>query len=386
MLMIGFYKFKMNKMRIAQVAPIVERVPPKKYGGTERVVHSLTEELVKRGHEVTLFASGDSKTSAKLISVYPKSLREVKLKDLYGQNIWTMLNIGLAYSQADSFDIIHDHVGHPSLPTANISPTPVVMTLHGAFTAENKRIFETLKKPYFVSISESQAKSAPNVNYAGNVYNGLPMENYPFSEENDGYLLFVGRISMEKGVHHAIEVAQYLDLPLIIAAKLESVDLPYFNEYVGPRLSENIKWIGEVDEAERNILMSKALCFLHPVTWKEPFGLTMIEAMACGCPVVALNKGSIPEVVENGRSGYVVNDIDEMIDAVNHIKRIDRAECRQYSLENFSATRMAEGYEKIYEKIIQAKRKAKLNSKPGKSNSHPKNGSFIHTNSQAINP
>lgn len=339
-------------MKIAQVAPIIERVPPKKYGGTERVVYNLTEELVKMGHQVTLFASGDSETSAKLFSVYPKALREVRVDDIYGMNYWSLLNIGMAYEKQDEFDIIHDHNGHLSLPAANISKTPTVITLHGAFTAQNKPLFQAMNKPYYVSISDSQTHPAPKLHYAGTVYNGLNMENYPFSKSHDGYLLFVGRISMEKGVHIAIEAAQFLNLPLIIAAKLEAVDMPYFQEYVGPKLSDQIKWIGEVDEEERNKLMSKALCFLHPVTWREPFGLTLIEALACGCPVVAMNKGSIPEIVENGKTGYVVEDVDEMIEAVNQIYKIDRGYCRKYALEKFSARRMAEGYVRVYEKII----------------------------------
>lgn len=340
-------------MKIAQIAPIIERVPPKKYGGTERVVYALTEELVKRGHDVTLFASGDSITSAKLISIYPRALREIKLKDLYGPNILTMLNLGNAYARQAEFDIIHDHLGHISLPTANISKTPVVMTLHGAFTVENRRLFETLKNPYFATISKSQASFAPKINHIGTAYNGLYMSRYPFSEEHEGYLLFVGRISMEKGIHNAIEVAQYLNLPLIIAAKLDAVDMQYFNEYIGPRLSDQIRWVGEVDEEERNQLYSKALCTLHPITWKEPFGLTMIEAMACGSPVVGFNKGSVAELIKHGESGYVVNDIDEMIEAVTSIGKIKRKDCRKHALENFSAAKMADTYEQIYQQIIQ---------------------------------
>ncbi|MDO8498988.1 MAG: glycosyltransferase family 4 protein [bacterium] len=343
-------------MKIAQLAPIIESVPPKKYGGTERVVWNLTEELVKRGHEVTLFASGDSQTSAQLVSVYPKALREAKLKDIYGANVFTMLNIGLTYSRQDEFDIIHDHVGHLSLPTTNIATTPTVMTLHGAFNPENRRIFEALKNVPLVSISHAQAESAPHLNYIGNVYNGLKMDHYPFSDENEGYLLFVGRISMEKGTHLAIEVAQNLNLPLIMAAKLESVDMQYFQEYVGPQLSEQIRWVGEVNEKERNKLMSKALCLLHPITWKEPFGLTMIEAMTCGCPVVAINKGSVPEVVADGKTGFVVDDVEGIIEAVEKIHQIDRQVCRQHALKNFSAQRMADGYEEVYRKLLHMRR------------------------------
>ncbi len=345
-------------MKIAEVAPVIERVPPKKYGGTERVVSALTEELVRRGHDVTLFASGDSLTAAKLVAVYPRAIREARMQDIYGTNIWTMLNLGMAYDRQDEFDIIHDHNGFLSLPAANIARTPVVMTLHGSFDPINRRIYVPLgKKAHFVSISRSQARGAPSLNWAGTVYNGLPMDDFPFSAENDGYLLFVGRISLEKGVHFAIETAQYLNLPLIIAAKLENLDMPYFEEYIGPRLSDQIQWVGEVTQNDRNKLMSRAYCLLHPVTWPEPFGLTMIEAMACGCPVIGFRNGSIPEVIKNGKTGFVINNIDQMIDAVDKIPTISREECRKYALENFSAAKMTDGYLRIFERILKKRRK-----------------------------
>jgi glycosyltransferase involved in cell wall biosynthesis len=338
-------------MRIAQIGPLIERIPPKKYGGTERVVYHLTEELLKMGHDVTLFASGDSITNAKLSSVYPGALREARMRDLYGLNVWTLLHIGKAYERQGEFDIIHDHNGYISLPTANLADKPVVMTLHGQFTAENRHIYRQLQKPFFVTISNSQA-TVPGLHYAGTIYNGLAMEDYPFSEKHDQYLLYVGRISMEKGVHYAIEVALELHLELIIAAKVDTADVSYFNEYVGPYLSEKIRWIGEVDEAERNRLMSNALCLLHPVVFREPFGLTLIEAMACGCPVVAFNKGSIPEIIAHEKTGYVVNTVEEMIDAVGTIEQINREDCRKHSLEKFNARVMAKAYETLYKKIL----------------------------------
>src|SRR3989344_6083607 len=346
-------------MKIAQIAPLIERVPPKKYGGTERVVSALTEELVKRGHEVTLFASGDSLTQAKLYSIFPRSLSEIKMKDLFGLNPWTLLNIGMAYQMQDQFDIIHDHCSPACLPTANIAKTPVIVTMHGPFTPENKKLYQSLKKPNVVTISKEQF-SVSDINHAGTVYNGLPMEHYPFGKTPGKYLLFVGRISMEKGVHFAIEAAEVLDLPLIIAAKLETVDVPYFREYVEPRLSEHIRWVGQVDESERNKLMSEALCFLHPVTWPEPFGLAMIEAMACGCPVIAFNLGSIPEIVAHSKTGFVVSTTLEMSKAVKNIKQINRLECRKYSLENFSGERMVDNYEKIYYQIVNQNNVKKL--------------------------
>jgi glycosyltransferase involved in cell wall biosynthesis len=339
-------------MRIAQLAPLVERVPPKRYGGTERVVSALTEELVARGHEVTLFASGDSQTSAKLESVFRRSLREAKVKDLYGANYWTLLNVGLCYELQDEFDIIHDHLAPLSLPAANLATTPVVVTMHGDFNAENRKLFQTLRGPNIVSISQAQIFTAPNINHLGTVYNGLPLEAYPFGNEPENYLLYVGRISLEKGVHLAIEVAQQLDMRLVIAAKLDPVDRPYFREYVEPYLSERIEWVGEVGEDEKTKLMSKAKAFLHPVTWREPFGLTLIEAMACGCPVVAMNKGSIPEIIKTGATGYVVEDVESMIEAVEGIGAIDRAACRAHVLENFSVKKMTDGYEALYKKLL----------------------------------
>lgn len=343
-------------MRIAQLAPLAERVPPKTYGGTERVVHALTEELVRRGHEVTLFATGDSETSGHLKAVYPVGLREAGLVDIYGTNIWSLINIGACFSHQDDFDIIHNHLGFLTLPTADIAHTPVVTTMHGPFTADMRAIFRSFQKSHVVSISDSQRRGIKNVNFAGTVYNGLPMEGYPFSAEHDGYLLFVGRLSMEKGVHHAIKVAQELNMPLIIAAKLESVDRPYFKEYVEPRLSKKIRWIGEVDEEERNRLYSRAYAFLHPVTWKEPFGLTLIEAMACGCPVVAIGKGSIPEIVKHGKTGFVVSEPDELADAVERIPTIRRRTCRTHVLKHFSASAMADGYEAMYRFILEQRK------------------------------
>lgn len=344
-------------MKIAQIAPIAERVPPKKYGGTERVVSALTEELVKRGHEVTLFASGDSLTKAKLESVFPRGLREAHLKDIYGINHWSLLNIGLAYELQDDFDIIHDHNAPISLPAANIATTPVVITMHNAFNADNRRIFQTLRNPNIVTISQSQLYPIPNINHAGTVYNGLEMNHYPFGEESDGYLLFVGRISMEKGTHFAIEAAQQLDKRLIIAAKLEKTDQAYFREYVEPRLSDRIQWVGEVDEEERNKLMTRALAFLHPITWREPFGLTIIEANACGTPVIAFNLGAMSEIIEHGKTGFIVKNVDEMVEAVKNIGTIDRAYCRQHALSKFNAARMADDYEKIYKQVIEKARK-----------------------------
>ncbi len=335
-------------MRIAQIAPLIESVPPKAYGGTERVVHTLAEHLVRMGHDVTLFASGDSVTAGRLHSVYPVSLREAKLRPDTATSL-ALLNIGKAFELQDEFDIIHDHTGL-SMPVANIARTPSLITLHGNITSDDKRVLESFKHPLLNSISHAQARTIRHLdNYTGNVYNGLDMEEYPFSREDDGYLLLVGRLSEEKGIHQAIEAAQYLNLPLLIAAKLDNADRDYFRKYVRPRISGRVRWVGEVDEEKRNQLMKKARCLLHPALWEEPFGLVLIEAMACGCPVIAYERGSIPEVIVHKKTGFIVQDIHEMIAAIQHVHEIDRAACRDHALSNFSGRLMAESYLKIYE-------------------------------------
>lgn len=355
-------------MRIAINSPIIERIPAKKYGGTERVIYALTEELVKMGHKVTLFASGDSITSAKLVSVFPRALREPGsgVSDIYGPNGWSMMNIGLPYTMQEEFDIIHEHHNIIAAPTANLSKTPVVMTIHGALDVDpsHSALYEAFNNINYVSISNSQARPAPKMNWAGTVYNGTLYGDYTFQKTPGDYLLFVGRISQQKGVHHAIEVAQKLDMPLIIAAKLENADgnIQYFKEKIEPHLNDKIRWIGEVDEKERNELMKNALCFLHPVTWSEPFGLTLAESMACGCPVVAFAKGSIPEIILNGKTGFVVNTVDEMVEAVKKVHTINREDCHTYALDNFNPRKMAEEYVKIYEKILAQKNQKQLPS------------------------
>lgn len=347
-------------MRIAQIAPIVLPLPPKKYGGAERVVHALTEELVRRGHDVTLFASGDSNTSAKLASVYPTTIHKSNIKDPFGFNELSLLHIGFAYQQQDKFDVIHDHAIPMSVPTASIAQTPTVLTMHKPFTDTRAThlLYENLRNLNLVTISHAQARflNDKNANILGTVYNGLDMKHYPFGKAPGRYLLFVGRIAERKGAHLAIEAAERLDLPLILTGAYNACDDPdgsYFNRRIKPHLGANTIWIGEVGEEERNKLMSHALCVLHPVTWPEPFGLSMIESMACGAPVVGFNKGSIPEVIKSGVSGYVVETLDEMVEAVKQVSVISRTNCRMYALETFSAEKMADGYEEMYKLAIE---------------------------------
>lgn len=339
-------------MKIAQIAPIAERVPPQKYGGTERIVHQLSEGLVKKGHQVTLFATGDSITHAQLKSIYPQGLREAKVKDPHGINPWTLLHLGWAYSFQEDFDIIHDHNNPISLPMANNAKRPVVMTIHSPLDETNQKLLSTLKNPNFVSISYSQIANATNVNFVDTVHNGLDLADREFSSSPDGYLLFIGRMSPEKGPHLAIEVAERIGLPLVMAAKVDEVDKDYFSQYIAPKLSQKITWIGEVTDEEKGQLYSKALAFLHPVTWPEPFGLTMIEAMASGCPVIGFNKGSVAELVIDKMTGFVVDNIEEMVESVRQIDKIDRHETRKYALTHFGSSLMVDRYEAIYQQVL----------------------------------
>lgn len=347
-------------MRIAQIAPIIERVPPTTYGGIERSVYYITEELVKRGHDVTLFASGDSVTSAKLSAVVPTALKEMKHSDPYGPNALTALHYGFAYSMQNDFDVIHDHMNNISLAAANLSTTPVITNMHGPFTPELRQLYSTLTNPYVVTISKKQYEMGPkNLNHVGTVYHGIPVEEFPFSSTHDGYLLFVGRITMEKGVHLAIAAAKQLGIPLIIAAKLEKTfkpDLDYYEKYVKPELNDKIQWIGPVDIKTRNNLMKKALAFLHPTNWPEPFGLTLIEAMACGAPVIACNQGSIPEIIADQKTGFVVHSLDEMIQGIKKVESINRQECRKHVETNFNTQKMVDSYEKIYQGVLSRKK------------------------------
>lgn len=348
-------------MKIAIIAPIIESVPPKKYGGTERVVFWLTEGLVKRGHKVTLFASGDSKTSAKLKTLNPKYLRQYKDENVYRPNVQNLRHAGFAYQNNQNFDIIHDHFSLPSLPTANMSKVPVLVTWHGAFDKETAEYFSTLNRPYLAGISNSQIsflKSYPKVNLVGKVYNGLNFRNYKFGEKPENFLLFAGRIDPEKGPHLAIQAALSSKIKLVMAAKYDA-QMPgikaYFEKFIKPKLQKHsklIKFVGELPEPKLQKLFQRAICTLHPVTWPEPFGLTIIQAMSSGCPVIANNLGSIPEIVKHGETGFVVDNTKQMLSAIKNISKINRLRCRQHALENFSDEKMVTEYEKLYIRIL----------------------------------
>lgn len=343
-------------MKIAQVSPLWERVPPPAYGGIELVVSLLTDELVRRGHEVTLFASGDSLSLAKLVSVHPRALRlDPTIKE---PGIYEMLLLGLVYEQAENFDIIHSHVGLGSLVYANLVKTPTVHTLHGIFTPDNEKIFKYSKKQPYVSISNSQQEPRLGLNYVDTVYNGIDVSSYEFYPQptEPPYLAFLGRMSPEKGPHLAIEIAQKTGWKLKIAGKVDVVDLEYFTQKIKPHIDgKQIEYLGEANHIQKNALMGGAYATLFPITWREPFGLVMVESMASGTPVIAMRLGSTREVIVNGKTGFLCKNVEECINSLDRVADLNRYACRQYVEENFSVQKMTDGYEVVYQKLIAEK-------------------------------
>ncbi len=341
-------------MRIAQVAPLWERVPPPGYGGTELVVGLLTDELVRRGHEVTLFASGDSLTLAKLISVHPRALRLDKSIKEYG--VYEMLELSRVYESADEFDIIHSHMGCNVLPYVNLVKTPTVHTLHGIFTPDNEKLFVHAKNQPYVSISHSQREPRLGLNYAATVYNGIDVSSHKFHPQPEElpYLAFLGRISPEKGTHIAIQIAKQAGWRLKMAGKIDVVDQEYFEKEVKPLVDgKQIEYLGEANHVQKNALMGGAVATLFTITWREPFGLVMVESMAAGTPVIAMNMGSVPEVIAHGKTGFICNNIAECVDAVSKVEKLDRYACRQHVENNFSVRKMVDGYEAVYQQIVE---------------------------------
>ncbi|HEY9906424.1 MAG TPA: glycosyltransferase family 4 protein [Thermosynechococcaceae cyanobacterium] len=340
-------------MRIAQIAPLWERVPPPTYGGTELIVSLLTEELVQRGHEVTLFASGDSLTTAKLESVHPRALRLDPAVREYG--IYEMLQMGEIYERANEFDIIHSHVGCSALPYTSLVKTPTVHTLHGIFTPDNEKMFIRARKQPFVSISQSQREPRLDLNCVATVYNGIDTDAFDFYAQpsDPPYLVFLGRISPEKGTHHAIEIAQRTGACLKLAGKIDPVDREYYETEIKQHIDgEQIQYLGEANHAQKNVLLGNAVATLFPITWREPFGLVMVESMVSGTPVIAMQLGSTSELITHGRTGFLCHSIDECIAALDRVPEIDRYACHEHVVKNFSAKRMADGYEAVYRSVL----------------------------------
>lgn len=340
-------------MKIAQIAPLWERVPPFRYGGIELIVSLLTDELVRRGHEVTLFASGDSITTANLKCVHDQALRldpTIKEAGLYEQ-----MMLSDVYGQAHRFDIIHSHVGCAALPYSRFVKTPTVHTMHGVFTPDNEKMFRQFAWQPYISISEAQREPRLGLNYIHTVYNGIDTSAYPFSPTptQPAYLAFVGRISPEKGPIEAIQIARASGLPLKMAGKIDAVDRIFYQEQVEPLIDgEQIQYLGEVSHEEKVALLSGATATLFPITWREPFGLVMIESMATGTPVIGMGLGSVPEVIAHGKTGFVCHSLEKMIEAVPAAIKIERQVCRDYVVESFSVKSMTDEYLRAYDMVL----------------------------------
>jgi glycosyltransferase involved in cell wall biosynthesis len=343
-------------LKIAQVAPLYESVPPKLYGGTERVVSYLTEALVQAGHEVTLFASGDSETSARLIPCCPKALR-LNRYECQDQLAHHFVMLEEVLERAEQFDTIHFHVDYMHFPLSKLSGLVHVSTLHGRLDSPDLLpLYRKYKNMPLTSISLSQRKPLPWVNWIGNVYHGLPADLLPLGSGRGKYLAFLGRISPEKRVDRAIEIAQKLNMPLKVAAKVDAADRAYYEREIRHLLNTpNVEFVGEINEQEKGKFLGDAYAYLFPIDWPEPFGLTMIESMACGTPTIAFNCGSVPEVITRGVTGFIVDTMDEAVNAVQQAAVLDRAACRAEFMKRFSAPKMAQQYVKLYEASVRAK-------------------------------
>jgi glycosyltransferase involved in cell wall biosynthesis len=336
-------------MRIAILSPPWFAVPPSGYGGIEWVVSLLSDGLADAGHEVTLFASGDSRTKAKLAAVF-----ETAPSELIGRTMPDLRHALACFERADEFDVINDHAGPLSFALGGLVATPVLHTVHGPLDGEPGQIYEGLAKlaPQvgLISISLNQRRPKPELNWAGNCFNALDLQLYPCKPHRGDYLLFLGRMSTDKGAHRAIAVAMESGMPLKLAGKKQDPkERRYFEELVQPHLSDEIEYLGEVSHGEKVELLQNARATLFPIEWEEPFGLVMIESMACGTPVIATRRGAVPEVIEDGRSGIIVDDYREMPAALERGDALDPLECRRYVEERFAPRRMVEAYLAVYE-------------------------------------
>ena len=343
-------------MRIAQVAPLYESIPPKYYGGTERVVSYLTEELVRQGHEVTLFASGDSITSARLVAASPRSLRlDMQCLDQLAHHVLLLENV---FRRADEFDVIHFHVDYLHFPFSRRHPITHVTTMHGRLDIPDLiPLYEEFDDMPLISISNAQRGPLPWVNWQTTVYHGLPEDLYNFRAQPGKYFAFVGRISPEKRVDRAIEIAKRTGIPLKIGAKVDRVDQNYFEGVVKPLLSDPlVQYVGEIGDREKDEFLGNAYALLFPIDWPEPFGLAMIEAMACGTPVIAYREGAVPEVTEEGYTGFIVEELEDAISAARRVPELSRERCREIFEQRFTAARMAKDYLRVYERLMERKK------------------------------
>jgi glycosyltransferase involved in cell wall biosynthesis len=343
---------KNNRLRIAQVSPLYESVPPKLYGGTERVVSYLTEELVNQGHDVTLFASGDSITSARLMAACDTALRlNTECVDPLASHV-AMLQ--MVQEEIENFDVIHYHIDYLHFPLSKLFPFPHITTLHGRLNiCDLQNLYKLFSDMPVVSISQAQRKPLLELNWVGNVYHGLPSTLFKPNLEEGKYLAFLGRISPEKGLDKAIEIAIRSDVPLKIAAKVDKTDTTYFEQHIKKLMDHAlVEFVGEINEKEKEEFLGNASALLFPINWPEPFGLVMIEAMACATPVIAFRNGSVPEIIQNEKNGFIVDDVQQAVKAVRDISRINRQECRACFEEHFTSKRMAADYVNVYQQMI----------------------------------
>ena len=346
----------MRKLKIAQIAPLYESVPPKWYGGTERVVSFLTEELVAQGHDVTLFASGDSKTDARLVPVCERSLRlDDKCEDQLVHHVAMLQRV---LDESDRFDLIHFHIDYIHFPLSRLMQLPHVTTLHGRLNIPDlKPFYNIFGDMPVISISHAQRTPLAEANWIGNVYHGLPIDLFRPNFESGKYLAFLGRISREKGLDQAIEIAIQTGLPLKVAAKIDKNDQEYYEVHLKEKMNHRlIEYIGEICESEKNEFLGNATALLFPINWDEPFGLVMIESLACGTPVVAYNKGSVPELVTHGVSGFIIDNQADAIKAVQNIGLVERKECRRAFEERFTSARMAQDYLRVYNRVLESEK------------------------------
>jgi len=344
----------MKKLRIAQIAPLIERVPPKKYGGTERVVYYLTEGLLAKGHEVTLFASGDSRTGARLVSPVRESLRLGR--KVHSPMFVSMMMLGTLFEKmVHEFDIIHSHIEYLTLPYASRSPVPVVLTMHGRLDIGDYRdLLRRYGDLFYVSISDAQRRPVPDINWVKTVYHGYPATCFEYNEVPENYFLYLGRFSEEKKPEMAIMLARACHIPLKIAAKIDPSEKGYFEKKIRPLLGDPlVEYVGEVDDARKKILLKNARALLNPIDWPEPFGLVMIESLASGTPVIVRNCGSAPEVVTHGKTGFVCQSKLDFVHAIRSVDTISRKACRDEFLRRFTVDTMVDCYEEVYYGILE---------------------------------
>lgn len=338
-------------LRIAQIAPLIESVPPKFYGGTERVVAYLTDALVKLGHDVTLFASGDSITKARLVSVSPTSLRLSNCVDLMAGNV---LQLQEVMDRSHEFDLLHFHTDYLHFPVTRLSHKKTLTTLHGRLDIpELKPLYQKFNDIPVISISNAQRRPLPMANWVDTVYHGLPVNLYQPGNGDGDYVVFLGRFSPEKRADRAIEIARRAKIKIKIAAKVDKADERYFEKEIRHLLHQpHVEYLHEVGEEEKGPLLANAKALLFPIDWPEPFGMVQIEAMACGTPIIAYNHGSVPEIVEHGNTGFIVDSIEKATEALQNIHLISRSACRAAFEKRFSDIVMAENYVRLYEKSL----------------------------------